>query len=81
MTDREALRMAKTFYHFLMKYRHPQPKDNISQFANDAYEDHSFPKTSENYEEISSYLELNGHYIQSMTIFDEAWEQYVLSES
>lgn len=72
--------MAKTFYHFLMKYRHPQPKDDISRFANDAYEDHSFPKTSENYEEISSYLELNGHYIQSMTIFDEAWEQYLLSE-
>lgn len=80
MTTGEALSMAKTFYHFLMKYRHPQPKDDISQFANDAYEDHSFPKTSKNYEEISSYLELNGHYIQSMTIFDEAWEQYLLSE-
>ncbi|KAB2333551.1 YozE family protein [Cytobacillus gottheilii] len=72
--------MAKTFYHFLMKYRHPNPKDEISQFANDAYEDHSFPKTSENYEEISSYLELNGSYLQSMMVFDEAWELYLLSE-
>lgn len=72
--------MAKYFYHFLMKYRHPEPKDAISHFANDAYEDHSFPKTSRNYEEISSYLELNGHYLASMSVFDEAWELYLLSE-
>ncbi|PAE24541.1 YozE family protein [Bacillus sp. 7894-2] len=73
--------MSKTFYHFLMKYRHPAPKDNISRFANDAYEDHSFPKTSYDYEEISSYLELNGSYMESMSVFDEAWQLYVLIES
>lgn len=73
--------MIKSFYHFLMKYRHPEPKDGISGFANAAFLDHSFPKTSENYHEISSYLEMNGHYLESMTIFDEAWELYVLSES
>ncbi|KAF0818646.1 MULTISPECIES: YozE family protein [unclassified Cytobacillus] len=73
--------MSKTFYHFLMKYRHPAPKDSISRFANDAYEDHSFPKTSYDYEEISSYLELNGSYMESMSVFDEAWQLYVLIES
>ncbi|MBU8878933.1 YozE family protein [Bacillus sp. FJAT-29790] len=73
--------MAKTFYHFLMKYRHPAPKDAVSQFANHAYEDHSFPKTSSDYHEVSSYLELNGSYIRNMSIFDEAWELYLLSES
>ena len=73
--------MIKSFYHFLMKYRHPAPKDAISLFANDAYLDHSFPKTSEDYHEISSYLELNGHYLESMSVFDEAWQQYVLTES
>ncbi|MDE3839263.1 YozE family protein [Bacillus methanolicus] len=72
--------MAKSFYHFLMKYRHPEPKDEISKFANHAYEDHSFPKGSADYDEISSYLELNGHYLDSMSTFDEAWELYVLSE-
>ncbi len=72
--------MSKSFYHFLMKYRHPAPKDAISRFANQAYEDHSFPKTAEDYHEISSYLELNGHYLASMTIFDEAWQLYQLSE-
>ncbi len=63
-----------------MKYRHPEPKDSISVFANNAYHDHSFPKTSEDYHEVSSYLELNGQYLDSMTIFDEAWEQYLFSE-
>lgn len=69
--------MSKSFYHFLMKFRHPTPKDSISQFANHAYHDHSFPKTSEDYHEISNYLELNGHYIESMTVFDDAWERYI----
>lgn len=73
--------MSKSFYHFLMKYRHPEPKDEISKFANDAYDDHSFPKASEDYHEISLYLEMNGHYLTSMSIFDQVWELYIISES
>lgn len=73
--------MAKSFYHFLMKYRHPEPKDEISVFANDAYLDHSFPKGTTDYHELSSYLEMNGHYLSNMRIFDEAWDLYVLHES
>ncbi|OHX48337.1 YozE family protein [Cytobacillus pseudoceanisediminis] len=73
--------MSKTFYHFLMKYRHPAPKDDISRFANEAYEDHSFPKTAYEYDEVSSYLELNGSYPESMSLFDEVWQLYILSES
>jgi uncharacterized protein YozE (UPF0346 family) len=59
-----------------MKYRHPKPKDDIAKFANDAYQDHGFPKASDNYDELSTYLELNGHYLNSMTVFDEAWDYY-----
>ncbi|MFT8321260.1 MAG: YozE family protein [Bacillus sp. (in: firmicutes)] len=70
----------KSFYHFLMKFRHPAPKDDISEFANNAYVDHSFPKNSKDYEEVSSYLELNGHYLPSMQIFDQAWETYLFQE-
>jgi len=72
--------MTKSFYHFLMKYRHPSPKDEISQFANDAYNDHSFPKNSFDYEEVSSNLEMNGHYLSSLAVFDEAWTIYLLIE-
>lgn len=72
--------MNKTFYHFLMKYRQPEAKDELTQFANDAYDDHSFPKDSVNYHEISNYLELNGQYLSSLTLFDYAWELYTESE-
>jgi uncharacterized protein YozE (UPF0346 family) len=72
--------MRKSFYHFLMKYRHPAPKDEAAQFANHAYEDHSFPKLSHDYHEISLYLEMNGHYLPSMSIFDSLWEIYLDSE-
>lgn len=72
---------SKSFYHFLMKYRHPEPKDVISIFANHAYLDHSFPKMSEDYHELSTYLELNGPYLDSMSIFDEAWELYDLDKA
>lgn len=72
--------MAKSFYHFLMKYRHPKPGDSISEFANHAYHDHGFPKTSSDYHEISVYLELNGHYLQGLSTFDEAWDLYSETE-
>ncbi|WP_077213664.1 YozE family protein [Bacillus dakarensis] len=72
--------MAKSFFHFLMSFRHPKPVNTINQFANDAYLDHSFPKNSKDYEELSSYLELNGFYLSSMTVFDEAWEIYKSNE-
>lgn len=72
--------MGKSFYHFLMKYRHPKPGDLISQFANFAYLDHGFPKTSSDYHEISNYLELNGHYLDSLSTFDDAWDLYCETE-
>jgi len=72
--------MSKSFYHFLMKFRHPAPKDEISEFANHAYEDHSFPKNSADYDEISSYLELNAPYLSGMQVFDHAWETYLFQE-
>lgn len=73
--------MAKSFYHFLMKFRHPKPTDSINHFANDAYQDHSFPKSSKSYDEISSYLEFNGQYLETMAIFDKAWEVYLAQET
>ncbi|WP_442594183.1 YozE family protein [Neobacillus sp. D3-1R] len=73
--------MTKSFYHFLMKYRHPEPKNEISTFANQAYMDHDFPKHSKQYDEISLYLELNASYLTRMSIFDEAWNLYVAEET
>ncbi|WAA11061.1 YozE family protein [Fervidibacillus albus] len=72
--------MAKSFYHFLLRFRNHVGKDPITNFANDVYHDHSFPKMSSCYDELSRYLEMNGDYLPSMSVFDEAWELYIQLE-
>lgn len=69
--------MRTSFYHFLMTQRNPNTVDEVQQFANNAFLDSAFPKQSENFEEISQYLEENAGYLPSMTIFDEAWQRYL----
>ncbi|MEG0288007.1 MAG: YozE family protein [Carnobacterium sp.] len=69
--------MRRPFYHYLMTIRDPHKKDAITLFANAVYLDDGFPKQSEDYQEISHYLELNGDYLAEMTTFDLAWERYV----
>lgn len=71
----------KPFYLFLMRFRQPKEVDEITKFANHAFLDHSFPKQSANYDEISRYLEMNGDYLESMTVFDQAWELYLQNET
>ncbi|KMY50470.1 YozE family protein [Peribacillus loiseleuriae] len=72
--------MMKPFYTFLMNYRQPKEVDEMTKFANEAFNDHTFPKQSNNYDELSRYLEMNGHYLRSMSIFDEVWDTYMLNE-
>lgn len=65
-----------SFYEYLMTERDPHKQEEITFFANAAFEDRMFPKQSEDYQEISEHLEMNVDYLPSMTIFDEAWETY-----
>ena len=66
----------ESFYRFLMTQRDPDSTDEVAQFANNAEHDSSFPKQSQDYEEISDYLELNAGYLPSMSVFDRAFEMY-----
>ncbi|MDA9470349.1 YozE family protein [Enterococcus sp. 5H] len=68
--------MRRSFYHYLMTLRTPI-KTTESQFANDAAKDIQFPKQSEDYHELSTYLEMNVDYLPNMLIFDEVWEKYL----
>ncbi|WP_028273106.1 YozE family protein [Atopococcus tabaci] len=68
--------MRRSFYQYLMTERDPHKKDAVTEFANAAESDDTFPKQSEDYHEISQYLEMNGNYLSSMTVFDEAWNKY-----
>lgn len=60
----------------MMKHRAALFKNAISDLAEAMYDDLSFPKQSEDYDVISSYLELSGM-IESMSIFDDAWDLYI----
>ncbi|EJE98447.1 YozE family protein [Liquorilactobacillus mali] len=66
-----------SFYQYLMTERDPNSHKEVAQFANNAFYDQSFPKQSQIYDELSQYLELNGSYLPSMTVFDEAWGLYL----
>lgn len=68
--------MRRSFYHYVKTLRDPYKKDDITLFANAVDEDGSFPKQSEEYGEISDYLELNADYIRSMTVFDHLFQEY-----
>ena len=67
----------QSFYRYLMTLRNPNSQDELAQFANSAFYDQAFPKQASDYDEVSQYLELNGSYLPSMTIFDQAWEAYL----
>ncbi|MCY9806828.1 YozE family protein [Lentilactobacillus senioris] len=69
--------MRKSFYQFLMTKRNPGSTEEIAEFANNAFFDQSFPKQSMDFDELSKYLEENANYLPSMTIFDEAWTEFI----
>jgi uncharacterized protein YozE (UPF0346 family) len=69
--------MEMSFYEYLMTERDPNKTDEITLFANAAFNDRIFPKQSEDYDEVSRHLEMNADYLPSMTIFDEAWQRYI----
>jgi uncharacterized protein YozE (UPF0346 family) len=40
--------------------------------------DHAFPKGSEDFDELSNYLELQSDAYLTLDAFDELWELYIL---
>ena len=48
----------------------------MSRLANTITDDIAFPKQSEDFNEVSDYLEKSSLYGKMLTIFDDAWRQY-----
>lgn len=69
--------MRRSFYHYLMTLRGPDRHNQEMNFANQASKDIQFPKQSESYHELSSYLEMEADYLAGMDIFDEVWNKYL----
>lgn len=69
--------MRRSFYHYVKTLRDPYKKDSVTLFANAVDRDGSFPKQSEDYDELSRYLEVEADYVDSMSVFDEVFLDYV----
>jgi uncharacterized protein YozE (UPF0346 family) len=72
--------LQKSFYHFILKYRGGKKEDDFGHLAEEIFYDHSFPKQSNDYDEISSYVELRGYFLGASAAFDQMWERYVIEE-
>lgn len=68
-----------TFYNFLMKYRAPVERDDVTRLANLAFGDSLFPKQAKEFEQVSSYLETEAPFYFNLTLFDEIWQTYLES--
>lgn len=66
----------KTFYQHLMTFRGKRVPDDKSRLADWAFFDHDFPKHSNDYDELSNYLEWNSPFANALRTFDEIWELY-----
>ncbi|MDF2947095.1 MAG: hypothetical protein K0S51_1774 [Bacillales bacterium] len=71
--------MQKSFYHYIVQFRFNLVSNVWSEVADSIYNDHSFPKQSRDFHELSVYLEEYADYVPSMLIFEEMWESYNLN--
>lgn len=72
--------MRQSFYQFLMTLRNPNDHGELANFAQNAFLDQSFPQQATDFDALSRYLELNGGYLPSMSVFDHAYDLYQAHE-
>lgn len=66
----------KTFYQYMMTFRGKRQADDKSMFADWIFHEHDFPQHSNDYDEISDYLEWNSPFPHALIVFDEVWNLY-----
>lgn len=65
-----------TFFDYVASLTNPEGKDPVTQLANQIYADRDFPKHSQEFDEISNYLEGNSDYSRRLATFDRIWQDY-----
>ncbi len=60
-----------------MKFRTPNEVDDKTRLANLVFQDSVFPKHSQDYDEVSSYLETSATFYFNLAIFDQIWQDYL----
>ena len=72
--------MNLNFYQFLRRYANPEDRSPKARLANIAVKDTGFPKHSDNFDEISKYMESHPDYGSLMVVFDDVWQSYQLEK-
>ncbi|MEQ6388535.1 YozE family protein [Bacillaceae bacterium S4-13-58] len=70
----------RSFYHFVITFRGKVKSDSESRFADWVFKDHSFPRQSTDYHEISSYIEVYSPSPDGVQTFDQLWKKYEENE-
>lgn len=65
----------KSFYQFVQTFR--GGSDAFAYFAEAAFEDHSFPKHSVDFNELSDYIEMQQNSAMTTEVFDALWALYL----
>lgn len=68
--------MRPSFYEYILRYVNHDANDPVSRLANRIHSDQSFPKKSESFDEVSTYLESSPEYSKLLVIFDDTWQSY-----
>ncbi|MEG0385684.1 YozE family protein [Solibacillus cecembensis] len=68
--------MGKSFYHYVLTFRGGEWSDKKTRFSESMFIDSGFPKSSENFEELSSYIEWQSNEYLTTSAFDELWDLY-----
>ncbi|HFU4459678.1 TPA: YozE family protein [Streptococcus suis] len=69
--------MRRSFYSWLMTQRNPKSNAPVAILADFAFEEIDFPKQSDDFDEVSRFLEESASFAFSMSDFDTIWEEYL----
>lgn len=70
--------LKKSFYHYALTFRGGDWDDCKVRFAESMFVDHGFPKVSEDFHELSNYIEMQFNEYLTTEAFDELWDLYEL---
>lgn len=60
-----------------MTQRNPKSNEPVAILADYVFDESDFPKQSDNFDEVSRFLEESASFAFSMSDFDEIWEEYL----
>lgn len=69
--------MRRPFYAWLMTQRHPKSNTPVAILAELAFDEYDCPKQSDDFDEISRFLEEEASFSFSLREFDSIWEDYL----